>query len=188
MHTISVEFQSTVEVNIHNQCSDFKLTDGDCFSDGADWNMWPDMEVMAGNMIKADLMPFLAVFEGILIYELLRKHVDPSDQTKSTLNLLLVAWKSEGYKKFHVLVQLIECNVWPYWYNFKPEEYYQRYASQLCTYTDPIEDTWLIHDGTVLTTRLELDFTQRDGVLNIVISEGIRDDHTKRPEWINLKR
>jgi hypothetical protein len=44
----------------------------------------------------------------------------------------------------------------------------------------------LIPDGTVLMSILELDFTQRDGVLNITISESIRDDYTRRPEWINL--
>jgi hypothetical protein len=65
------------------------------------------------------------------------------------------------------------------------EEYYQRYVSQLCAYTGPIKDTWLIYDGTVLMTRLELDFTQGYDVLNIVISESVMDEHTKRIEWIN---
>jgi hypothetical protein len=101
---------------------------------------------------------------------------------------LLVAWKSEGYKNFCVFVHLIECNKWPYWDEIRLEEYYQRYADQLSTYTGPIKDTWLIHDGTVLMTELDLDFTQRDGVLNITISEGSKDEHAKRPEWINLNK
>jgi hypothetical protein len=53
---------------------------------------------------------------------------------------------------------------------------------------DPIEETWLIHDGTVLVTRLELNFAQRYGILNVTISEGIRDDHIKRPIWIGSGR
>jgi hypothetical protein len=36
-------------------------------------------------------------------------------------------------------------------------------------------------------TKLELDFTQRNGVLNITISEGVEDEHTKRPVWIDPK-
>jgi hypothetical protein len=68
------------------------------------------------------------------------------------------------------------------------ETHHQRYASQLSTYTGPIKDTWLPHDGKVLMTKMELDFTQRDGVLNITISEGVKDDHTGRPEQISPRR
>jgi hypothetical protein len=177
-----------MEVNIHNRCADFRLTGREYFSGGADWNKHPDWDVMAGNIMKADLIPFRAAFGGILIYELLRKHVNPGDKTRPTSTLLLVAWKSEGYKKFYVLVQLIECNFQPFWFKIKPEEYYQRYASQLCTYTDPIKDTWLLPDGAIIMTRLELDFTQRDGVLDITISERSEGEHIRRPEWTNLNR
>jgi hypothetical protein len=177
-----------MEVNIHNQCSNFKLTEGECFSGGADWNKCPGRKVKPGNVMSADSVPFLAVFGGVLIYELQGKHVVPSNRLGSTRTLLLVAWKSEGYKKFRVLVHFIECNVRPYWFNFKPEEYYQRYAGQFSTYAGFIEDTWLTSDGVVIMIRLELDFTQRDGVLNITISESVKDEHTKRPEWINLNR
>jgi hypothetical protein len=187
-HAISFKLQPTMKVNIHNQCSDFELTEGECFSDSANWYEEPDWEVIAGNMMKADLIPFRAAFGGILIYELRRKHINPYDRPGSTLTLLFIAWKSESHKKFCVLIRLIECNIWPYWFNFKPEEYYQRYANQLCAYTDPIKDTWLLPDGAMIMTRLELDFTQRDGVLNIIISESISDEYTRKTEWINLKR
>jgi hypothetical protein len=40
----------------------------------------------------------------------------------------------------------------------------------------------------VLMTELELDFTQRDGVLNIIISERNNDNHARRPKWINLNK
>jgi hypothetical protein len=80
---------------------------------------------------------------------------------------------------------LIECGKTFRCDKIKLEEYHQRYVSQLRTYTDPIKDTWLMHDGTVLMTRLELDFMKRDGRLNITISEGIKDDCTKRPKWIH---
>jgi hypothetical protein len=177
-----------MQVNIHNRCSDFKLTESEYFSAGADWNKHPGWDVMAGNMMKADLIPFREAFGGILMYILERKDDNLYNRPGSTFTLLLVAWESEGYKKFRVLVQLIECNKQPYWSKFKPEEYYQRYASQLYTYTGPIKDAWLISDGAVIMTRLELDFTQRDGVLNITISESVSDDYTRTTEWINLKR
>jgi hypothetical protein len=40
----------------------------------------------------------------------------------------------------------------------------------------------------MLVTKLELDFTQRDSVLNITVSEGVRDKHTKMSELIIPER
>jgi hypothetical protein len=40
-------------------------------------------------------------------------------------------------------------------------------------------------------TKLQLDFTKRDwrdGVLNITISKGVKDKHTKRPFWLDSGR
>jgi hypothetical protein len=99
-----------------------------------------------------------------------------------------VGWKSEGYKELCACVCLIECDKTFPWHKVNTEEYYQRYTNQFGIYTGPIKDTWLTHDGAVLTTKLELYFTQRNDVLNITISEGISDDHTKRPVWINPER
>jgi hypothetical protein len=177
-----------MKVNIHNQRSDFVLMSGGYFINNARWIEYPDKEVYAADMMSADLLPLLSTFECGLTYVLQRNDVKPGEQLKETRIRLFVAWKSEGYKKFCVFVQLIECNKQSCWDILKIEECYQRYASQLSTYTDLIRDTWLIHDGTVLMTELDLDFTQRDDVLNITLSEGIKDECTKKPEWINLEK
>jgi hypothetical protein len=129
----------------------------------------------------------MATFEGALICKLQREDVKPEDQSKSTHILFLVAWKFEGYGKFLAFVQLMECDKTFRWDEIEPEEYYQRYANQLCTYTDHIRNTWLIHDNMVLMTRLELDFTQRDSILNISVSEGVNDEHIRRPEQVDPK-
>jgi hypothetical protein len=172
-----------MKLNIHNQCSYFKLINPGCFSTRTSWNRVPDMEVDVGCLMSVDLMPSTAAFEGVLTYQLQRKHVNPNDQL-GLVSLLFITWKSEGYKGLCVHVHLIEHNKQIKWNRHKLEEYYQRCVSQLNTYTGPIKDTWLIYDGTVLVTRLELDFTQRDGVLNIAISEGVMYGHIKRAEWI----
>jgi hypothetical protein len=176
-----------MEMNIHNQCPDFKLTDRGYFSTGADWNEKPCLEVDTDSMKSVGLITFLSTFGGILTYKLERKHIKSVNLSESTHILLFVAWKSEGYKKFCVFVHLIEYGKWFYRREILLEEYYQRYASQFSTYTGPIKDTWLTCDGTVLMTELELDFTLRDGVLNMAISKGVNNDHTKRAEWINPK-
>jgi hypothetical protein len=130
----------------------------------------------------------LSTFEGVLTYELQRENIESDDQPKSTHILFFVAWKSEGYKSLRVFVHLVECDKYTHWEKIALEEYYQRYVNQLCTYTGPVRNTWLIDDGTVLMTELELDFTQRAGVLSVTISEGIRNDRTKKPIWINPER
>jgi hypothetical protein len=188
MQAISLESQPTMEVNIHNQCSNFKLTNQRYFNDFISWNKYADVEVDAGSVTNAALTSFQAEFEGGLMYQLQRKHVKYGDQLKSTCTLLLVSWKSEGYNELRMLVQLIECDETFHWYKIRPKEYYQRYTNQLCTCTDPIRYTWLMHDGTVLKTRLKSDFTKRDGVLNITILEGAKDEDTRRPAWINPER
>jgi hypothetical protein len=188
MRTISVESQPTMKVNIHNQCLDLKLIDREYLSIGAICDRDPNLEVDTGNIMSVGFKSSLAAFEGILTYELQRKYAESGDQSESTYIRLFVAWKSESYKEFCVCVHLIGYDKKIDWNRIKLEEYYQRYTNQFSTYTGPIKDTWLIHDDTVLMTRLELDFTQRDGVLNIAISEGVKDDHTKKPVWIDLKR
>jgi hypothetical protein len=182
MHTISFEPLPTMKVNIHNQCSGFNLTNGGYFSAGTYWNESPNGEVKSGSTTSADLTPFLSTFGGVLAYRLEEEYAE------ATYIRLLVAWKSEGYKKFRVFVHLIEHEDWRDWSKVRLEEYYQRYASQLSTYTGPIKNTWLIEDDIVLMTALELDFTQRDDVLNITISESVKDEHTKRPVWFKQKR
>jgi hypothetical protein len=177
-----------MKVNIHTQCSDFKLINRKVFSISIKWNKQLDMEVDAGGMTSASLMPQAAVFEGYLTYQLQKKFVKSDDQLDATYTLLFIAWKYEGYRNFQMVVKLIECDKRFCWNYMKLWEYYQRHADQLSIYTGPVKDTWLIYDGTVLMTRLKLDFTQRNGALNIAISKGIKDEHTKRPEWINPER
>jgi hypothetical protein len=172
MHTISFFSFPTMKVNIHNQCSNFKLINREYSSSDADWNEHSTREVDIDSL-KASV--------GAIMYELRRDHVG------STRIQLLVAWESRDYKKFYVYVRLIECNEALVWNEAKLNEYYQRYINRLSKYTSPIEDTWLIHDGTVLKTKLELTFVRRDGRLNVTISEGIKDDYTKVPIWIGSR-
>jgi hypothetical protein len=177
-----------MKVNIHNQCSDFKLKYLIRYWRRLNWNKNLDVEVDTCSMTSAYLTSLLATFEGSLTYQLQRKCDKYDDQLESVSAMLFVAWKSEGYKAPRVHVCLIEYDKRIKWNGYKLGEYYQRYANQLSTYTGPIKDTWLTRNGTILMTRLELDFTQRDGVLNIIISEGVWDGRTKIPEWISPER
>jgi hypothetical protein len=170
-----------MKVHIRNQCSDFKLTDGRYISTGADWNKDPGWEIDTGRLVNADLIPFQSAFEGVLSYRLQRKHVKPNNQRESTHIRLFVAWKSEDYKNFRMFVHLIKHDEPIEWNEIRLDEYYQQHANQLSRYAVPINETWSIGNDTVLMTKVELDFTKRDGVLNVTISKGTKNNRTKRP-------
>jgi hypothetical protein len=182
MCTISFFSFPTMKVDVHNQCPDFKLIDQKCFSYGAEWHMSSAREVGSRNMMSIEFKYSPEAFRGVVIYKLGRTYV------KSKPIHLFLVWKSDGYKRFRVYVRLLEYDKPFVWSEIRLKEYYQRCTHQLHTYTDPIEDTWLIPDGILLMTRLELAFVKRDGKLKVTISEGIRDSYIKRPEWINLER
>jgi hypothetical protein len=146
------------------------------------------MKVDAGSIMSAVSTPYLTAFEGSLTYQPQRKHVKSDDQLEPTYTLLFITWKSEGYKELCARVRLIEYDKHIKWNQYKLEEYRQKYHSQLNTYTGPIQNAWLLRDGTVLTTKLELGFALRNGVLDIIISEGVKDDYTRRPEWVDLEK
>jgi hypothetical protein len=175
-------------VSIYNQCTVFNLINRGYFSNGAGWCWNPPRRVDAGNIMSVGWIPFLSTFECVLMYELEREYVKFDNLPELTHVLFVVAWKSESYKKFHVFVHLIKHSEYIDWNEIKLREYYQRHANQLCMYTGPIKDTWLIDDDIVLMTELELDSIQRDGVLDIIVSEGIGDGHIKQPVWVNPER
>jgi hypothetical protein len=188
IHTVSSVSQSLMEVGIHNRCSDFKLINLEYFNTSEEWEEYPYWKVDSGNMLSVGFRPFLSVFEGALTYELRGKYVKLGNRPRSTCIRFFLAWKSEDYNEFRVCMHLIEHDKQFYWSTAKSKEYHRRYANELCIYTGPIKDTWLLHDGTVLMTRLELDPMQRVGRLNITISESVKNERTKIPVWINLER
>jgi hypothetical protein len=63
-------------VNIHNQCSGFKLTYlGHFESDG--YRIWDfAQEIDASSMESVDLLSLPAVFKGALVYKLERRHAE----------------------------------------------------------------------------------------------------------------
>jgi hypothetical protein len=177
-----------MKVSILNLCTDLKLVNRGYFSNGTDWDESPAVEIDTGNVMKSDLTPLLSTFEGVLAYELQREHEKSNEQFESTYILCFIAWKFKGYKKFHLFVHLIEHDEYIDWNGIKLREYYQRHANQLCVYTGPIKNAWMIYDNTMISTILTLNFTQRDSVLNIIISDRIKNNRAEKPIWINPER
>jgi hypothetical protein len=171
-----------MKVDIHNQCPGFKLTDQRCFIHGAEWNRYPARGMEAGNMMSIEFKSSLEASKGVIMYELRRNYVE------STSIQLFVTWESASYKEFRVCTHLLKCNNLFVWNEIRLKGYYRKCVRQLRTYTKPIEDTWLIHDGIVLRTRLELTFVKSNSRLNVTISEGIKDGRAKIAELISPER
>jgi hypothetical protein len=95
-------------VNIHNQCSGFKLTNENYLSSDIIWNRYLGQEVGAGDMMSVDFKPSSSASEGILMYELEREDIESDDQSKSTYLQLCITWNFKGYKELRVFVHLIE--------------------------------------------------------------------------------
>jgi hypothetical protein len=187
VRTISFIPLPTIKEDVPNQYSGSVSKYRGYFSSSAGRNRYFIQEEDDDSVMNDDFRPFHASLEGALICKLQRGSVKSDDQSE-LIYTLFIAWKSESYKKFRIFVHLMECDKTFLWDEIKIEEYYQNYASQLSIYTGLIRNTWLMHDGTVLMTELELDFMQGDGELNLTISKGIGYEYTRRPEWINLNR
>jgi hypothetical protein len=177
MYIFSFKPQPTMEVNVQNQCSDLRLMHGLYSNTSAGQNEHSNWCVYDGNTISDGVRPFLTTFGGVLTYVLDRKDVKPDEKLEPTQARLCVSWKSEGYKKFRVFIQLVEYDKTFRWDIFNLNEYRQRYDNQLSAYTGPIKGTWLVGDDLVLMIRLV-----------ITISESVKDEHTKRPVWFDPKR
>jgi hypothetical protein len=181
MHTINLSSLRQMGVYIRNNCSDLWLTDRRVFSD-THWDIFNSQEIDPEYDEVIKFMPSLTESEGALTYRLQGKHVKSDNQNESTYTLLFVSWKLEGYKNLRACWRLIECDKQTKWNETKLEEYCKKYVSQPCAYADPINNTWLIHDGTVLM--IEIIWF---GGPHIYISEGIENEHTRRPERIDSK-
>jgi hypothetical protein len=179
IHVVRFVTQPTMEVNIRNQCSKFKLIEVPFFG-GPYLAGLPCRKIDAGKSASDHASPMFAASKSFRLYELRRKDSTSSNQLNLAYNYLLVIWKSEGYMDFRVRAYLIDCDGRCVWYMPKLIEHYQKHVSRSKKYTTPIVDTWLICKDTILKTVLIVDDKKRDGRLHIVITEEAINNHTRK--------
>jgi hypothetical protein len=128
---------------------------------------------------------------GVLMYKLQRKNIgefneeDISSEDEATWIWLVMIWKVYKSRKIFVVSDLIEhdkSHIWNSNELMKLNEYYELFNIQ----HGPIEETWLMHDNTVLTTSLNTIRKRDYYVLEVTISEGSIRDDTKRLRYIGL--
>jgi hypothetical protein len=133
--------------------------------------------------------------KGALLYKLQRKHVDGTDNQsnnstasiENTTNMhFLVLWNVEDY--FHAFrVCLIECAADFTWDEDKLWALHDEYHLQLYADYKSGIIAWLMHEGSVMKTKLDVIY-ESDYELNIIISEGTEKCNMEEPVKIEPER
>jgi hypothetical protein len=135
-------------------------------------------------------------FSGALLYKLKRKHTTEAGDCLSrsaahikntAANMYLsVAWDIKNSDNIF-RVCLIECANDFTWNAAKLQALYRKYNSQIHSECRPSIVTWLMHDNTVMKTKLDVIYGS-DYKLNLVLSKGARKGNMKRSIQIDPRR
>jgi hypothetical protein len=138
----------------------------------------------SGFMVRWDTESY-----GILIYKLQRKksheYTEINEDTSDTAHILLV-WKISKFKELYADVLLVECDRRFDWNENNLGRLYDMNFKQDGLFSDITTKTWLLDDNIALMTTFEI--MNEDRMLNITISEVERDNNTRIPIHIDLKR
>jgi hypothetical protein len=185
---------SEVKLIIHNQFPGIELTSPIYAGRHVTCCLLPDQSINVDSTIQADFniditqhMP-----TGVLMYKLQRKNTDQSNedgisnQNEASCVQFVITWIVKNSKGFFADSYLFEHNegcVLDRDKMLELNEYYELTNIQYGT----IEETWLMHDNTVLMTSLNV--TREECYkLEMTISEGSIKDDTQRPHYIDMDK
>jgi hypothetical protein len=175
---------------IHHQCSGIELVSPVYTGYGAACYLFPAQRVDVGSTIQVGFNIDLTQGESIciLMYELkntkqFNKDAISSEDEVKCVQLLMILEVNHS-KKFCVVSHLIEHDKAHVWDNDR----LMRLAKQYMLYDIhiPIEETWLMHDNTVLMTRVNVAREKACYKLEMTLSEASIKYDTQRPLYIGL--
>jgi hypothetical protein len=184
---VSLALRSPISLNIHNQFQGFNLTSPVSFIHGGRWHVAPSQEIDVNAIMRSHLRfdSEQDILEGALVYRVPRQYAefDESAQEKLKDIQLLVVWRVEYARAFHVRALLVEHDkdldedkLW---------QLHQKYWHLLETQVETIENDWLLNDATALKTAVNV--MNEGHRWDISISEGI-GDNVNRPLWIDTTK
>jgi hypothetical protein len=184
---------SRVKLTIHHQSPGIELASPVYACDGAKCYLSPDQRVDVDFTTQAGFNIDLDQYEstGTLIYKLQRKNMDQSNEEaisseeETTCTQLLINWRVDSSKEFHVVSHLVEHDkghVWNGAVLMRLAENCELYGIQ----HDLIEDTWLMHDNTALMTKMNVTREEECYKLEMTLSETSIKDDTRRPWYIDI--
>jgi hypothetical protein len=185
---------SKVKLIIHNQFPGIELVSPLYYSNGAVCCLSPDQRVDVGSTMQAGFNIDLAQEEpiGALMYKLQRKNTDQPDEKaisneEAICTRLVMIWKVYRSGEFHIVSFLIEHDKDCIWDKDKLIKLVKRRKLFNIQYTS-FEDTWLMHDNTVLMTSLNVTRKEKHYKLEMTISETNINEDTRRSLYISLNK
>jgi hypothetical protein len=200
IYAVSLKFQLSPCVTIHNQCSNIKLVSPIYFGNGAVCPKLSNQQIDIGTERKAcfKINATQNNFEGALLFKL-QKENRFSIYSSSLFNLqryfnskakcvqMLIAWKVKESKLLSYVV-LIEHDKTFIWNENVLKKLYDNSRDWLKEYNDTILETWLMDDDIVLETTLGVKGLKGSFELIISISKGEKNDFDIRPLYVDLER
>jgi hypothetical protein len=180
-------------LTVHHQFPGVELVSPVYYNLFATCCLSPDQNIDVGSTMQANfnICPGTMWTIGILMYKLQRKNFDQPDE-KAIFSeevkciQLVITWKVDS-QKFYVNSYLIEHDEGHVWDRVRLT--LLAYKCELVSIQHSlIEDTWLMHDNTVLMTSLNATHEEERYKLEMTISEANIKDDTQRPDYVDLER
>jgi hypothetical protein len=191
IYAVRLNIRPSFKLNIRNQCLNVGLVSPIYIaSEELDCHKPPNYKVYAGDTMRSAFIIMLHNQSyGALIYKLQKKQSHESIETNEDISSVihfLVVWEISGSKKLCTGVLLVENDKVFVWDKDDLGKLHSKNINRFRLCPDSATETWLLDDNTALMTTFEI--INEDYTLNITISEVERDDNTRKPAHIDLKR
>jgi hypothetical protein len=180
---------SKVKLVIRNYSSkiDVRLVAPMYVSNGPKCDISPYENICSGATMRAYVKKNLSQGESIcaLMYKLRKNNAEELNGTNCTQ--LVMIWKIDNFKRFHLIPRLIERDKG----QVLDRDRLMRLAQECALSSipcDSVEETWLVCNGAVLATRMNVTRKKLYHKLEMVVCEGNRSHLTRRPQHINMNR
>jgi hypothetical protein len=192
MYAVRFRILPLFKLNIHNQCSNIDLLSPE-YVTGYKTECYkaPSYEVGAGNTMNSGFVIYDPSDEsgGTLIYRLQRKQSYESTEISEDASRsahLLVAWSMPGLKKLYADVLLVEHEEGFDWDKDDLKCLYRENFDRFRFFLDSATETWSLNNNAALMTTFEI--MNKGQILDVTISEVKRDNGTRIPAQVDLKR
>jgi hypothetical protein len=191
IYDVSLSIRPSIKLNIHNQCLNIDVVSPIYVtSDKLECHISPNYKVCAGDTIRSSFtVKSDDEADGALICRLQRRlSHEFTEIGKDTSNIvhLLVIWEISEFNELYTDVLLVKHEEGFDWSKDDLEELYRKDSNRFRLYSDSVTEAWSLDDNTALMVTSEI--MNGDCILNIIISEIKRDNSTRMPVYIDLKR
>jgi hypothetical protein len=188
---LSFYIESSVKLNIHNQCLNVDLVSLTYITNGElECHRPPNYKVCAGDTMRSGfIIKSCDVSYGALICRLQKKQSHESTRISEDISSaahLLVVWEISESERLYVDVLLVECDKKLDLDKDDLEALYRKNSNRFRLCPDSAKDTWSLDDDTALM--ITFNIMNDDYILDITISEVKRCSGAKIPVHVDPER